>query len=99
MEKGYVRRIVTGHDANGKSIVTADGPAPSVHTNPKRVGYYLTQLWMTDQSPCSIDNEGDPTSRPLRLEPPTNGTVVRVIEFGPEGEWLQKLGAADAKMA
>ena len=33
--RGHVRRIVTGHDATGRSIVTHDGPAPSVHTNPK----------------------------------------------------------------
>jgi hypothetical protein len=99
MEKGYVRRIVTGHDANGKSVVTADGAAPSVHTNPKRVGYYLTQLWMTDHTPCPIGDGADPTLRPLTLEPPRNGTVVRIIEFGPEGEWLQKLGADDVRIA
>src|SRR5258706_13549980 len=99
MEKGYVRRIVTGHDAKGRSIVTSDGAAPSVHTNPKRVGYCLTQLGMTNETPCPIGNEADPTSRPLKLEPPKNGTVVRIIEFGPEGNWLQKLGADDAKIA
>ena len=44
--QGQVRRIVTGHDAQGRSIVSEDGIAPSVHTNPKRVGYCLTELWM-----------------------------------------------------
>lgn len=95
--KGYVRRIVTGHDAEGKAIVTHDGPAPSVHTNPKRVGFYLTDLWHTDAMPVPVDNASDTTSRPLQLEPPKNGTVVRIIEFGPEGEWLQKLAQDDAK--
>ena len=46
-----VRRIITGHDENGLSYVSEDRIAPSVHTNPKRVGYCLTQLWMTDESP------------------------------------------------
>ena len=95
--KGYVRRIVTGHDAEGKDIVTHDGPAPSVHTNPKRVGFYLTDLWHTDAMPVPVDNASDTTSRPLQLEPPKNGTVVRIIEFGPEGEWLHKLAQDDAK--
>lgn len=94
-----IRRIVTGHDAQGRSIVTEDRAAPSVHTNPKRVGYHLTQLWMTDQTPAYVGNEPDPTDRPLRLEPPKGGTVVRVVEFGPEGEWLNKLDAAGAREA
>lgn len=97
--KGQVRRIVTGHDANGRSIVTEDRAAPSVHTNPKRVGYVLTQLWATDRTPAYVGNEPDPTAQPLTLEPPKNGTVVRIIEFGPEGDWLQKLSTADTQVA
>ena len=86
-----VRRIVTGHDAQGLSIVTEDRAAPSVHTNPQRVGYHLTQLWMTDQSPAFVGNDADPTDRPLKLEPPPGGTVVRIVEFGPEGDWLNAM--------
>jgi mannose-6-phosphate isomerase-like protein (cupin superfamily) len=97
--KRPVRRIVTGHDSQGQSYVTEDRDAPSVHTNPKRVGYHLTQLWMTDESPAFVGNEVDPTSRPLRLEPPKGGTVVRIIEFGPEGDWLTKIDANDTKVA
>ena len=98
-DKGYVRRIVTGHDAHGKSIFTEDAAAPSVHTNPRRVGYHLTNLWMTDQTPCLVGNEADPTTRPLTLEPPKNGTVVRIVEFGPEGEWTKDLDGSGAKEA
>ena len=98
-DKGYVRRIVTGHDDHGKSIFTQDAAAPSVHTNPKRVGYHLTNLWMTDQTPCCVGNEADPTSRRLTLEPPKNGTVVRIVEFGPEGEWTKNLDGSGAKEA
>jgi mannose-6-phosphate isomerase-like protein (cupin superfamily) len=96
---GQVRRIVTGHDDNGRSMVSEDRAAPSVHTNPKRVGYRLTQLWMTDQTPAFVGNEADPTSRPLKLEPPKNGSVVRIVEFGPEGEWLQKIDAEATRVA
>ena len=94
-----IRRIVTGHDAQGRSIVTEDRAAPSVHTNPKRVGYHLTQLWMTDQMPAFVGNEADPTDRPLKLEPSKNGTVVRIVEFGPEGEWMSKVNPDDARVA
>ena len=90
-EQGYVRRIVTGHDAAGRSIVTHDGAAPSVHTNPKRVGYCMTQLWMTDDMPVTVGNEADPTDRRVTLEPSRNGSVVRIVDFGPEGDWLHKM--------
>jgi mannose-6-phosphate isomerase-like protein (cupin superfamily) len=96
---GHVRRIVTGHDAQGRSIVTEDQAAPSVHTNPKRVGYCLTQLWMTDQTPAFVGNEPDPTTRPLKLEPPKNGSVVRIITFGPEGDWIRQIDAEATKLA
>lgn len=93
--QGHVRRIVTGHDSEGRSMVTDDGAAPVVRTNPRRVGFCATELWMTHQTPAPVGNEPDPTpSRPITLEPPRNGTVVRIVEFGPEGEWLEKLDAA-----
>ncbi len=93
--QGHVRRIVTGHDSEGRSIVTDDGAAPVVRTNPRRVGFCATELWMTQQTPAYVGNEPDPTpTRPITLEPPRNGTVVRIVEFGPEGEWLEKLDAA-----
>ncbi len=98
-QKRQIRRIVTGHNAQGRSIVTEDQFAPSVHTNPKRVGYHLTQLWITDQTPAFVGNEEDPTATPLKLEPPKNGSVVRIIEFGPEGDWLERINVDDTKVA
>lgn len=97
--QGQVRRIVTGHDAQGRSIVSEDRLAPSVHSNPKRVGYCLTQLWMTDSTPAPVGNEADPTSRAMQLEPPRGGTVVRIVEFGPEGDWMNKLDASGSRQA
>jgi mannose-6-phosphate isomerase-like protein (cupin superfamily) len=99
-KQGQVRRIVTGHDSQGRSVVTEDGMAPIVRTNPKRVGFCATELWMTLETPAYVGNDSDPTtSRPLTLEPPRNGTVVRIVEFGPEGEWLDKLDAAGTREA
>jgi len=99
LPKGHVRRIVTGHDAQGRSCVTEDRPAPTVHTNPKRVGYVMTQLWITDDTPAAIDNGPDPTLRPVKLEPPPRGSVVRIIEFGPEGDWLRNIDASGTREA
>ncbi|MSQ57885.1 MAG: hypothetical protein EXR35_10465 [Limnohabitans sp.] len=98
-QKKQIRRIVTVHNVQGRSIVTEGRFAPSVHTNPNRVGYHLTQLWITDQTPAYVGNEEDPTARLLKLEPPKNGSVVRIIEFGPEGDWLDRINVDDTKVA
>ena len=36
---GKIRRVITGHDENGKAIVIEDQLAPAVRTNPLRPGY------------------------------------------------------------
>jgi len=44
IERGKIRRVVTGHDGNGKAIVIEDGLAPSVRSNPLRPGHISIDL-------------------------------------------------------
>ena len=97
--QGTIRRVVTGHDADGRAIVIEDGPAPNVRHNPARPGYYLTQLWITPTSPAPIDNGPDPTLSPVALQPPPLGSVIRVIEFPPAALELRNLDPDAAKAA
>lgn len=93
-----VRRIVTGHDTSGKAIVLEDGPAPAVLRNPARGDYFSAQIWATHATPAPIAaREPDPTAKRLTLEPPPNGTVIRVIQFPPEDDSIGKLDAAGAR--
>ena len=39
-----IRRIVTGHNARGRSIIASDGPSPHVMTLPGRTDFALTDL-------------------------------------------------------
>lgn len=96
---GEIRRVVTGHDANGKAIVVEDGLAPIVRTDANRPGYAMTQLWITDGSPAVIDNGADPTQRPITLSPPDNGTVVRIVDFPPASQELSRVDANTAAQA
>lgn len=41
-----IRRIVTGHDSNGKVIIITDGPTPDVKNTPNRPGVVLNNMWM-----------------------------------------------------
>ena len=81
---GRVRRVLTGHDAAGRSTFIADGPAPNVKEMPHFPGLALTDLWETSGAPASNAGDGDAASRPVRLEPPKNGTILRIVEFPPD---------------
>ena len=79
-----IRRIVTGHNAQGKSIFVSDGPSPHVLTLPGAGDFGLTNLWVTDRAPASNEGSADAAARTIVLEPPANGTIFRVVEFPPE---------------
>src|SRR5262245_4493094 len=79
-----IRRVVTGHDARGKSVIVSDGPSPHVLTIPGRTDFGLTNLWVTDGSPASNDRNADAAARPVVLEPPLGGSIFRVVEFPPD---------------
>jgi mannose-6-phosphate isomerase-like protein (cupin superfamily) len=89
-----VRRVVTGHDAQGRSIFLSDGAAPNVKEMAAMPGLALTDLWETGAAPASNAGEKDAADRPVRLEPPKNGTILRIVEFPPDSAWR---GATDGK--
>lgn len=91
-----VRRVVTGHSRDGKSMFLMDGQAPNVKEMASMPGLALTDLWETGAAPASNDGDRDAAARPVRLEPPRNGTIVRIVEFPPDSQWRQ---SADAKAA
>ena len=91
-----VRRVLTGHDGEGKSVFIADGPAPNVKEMASMPGLALTDLWETGAAPASNAGDQDAAERPVRLEPPKNGTLLRIVEFPPDSAWRQ---GADAKEA
>jgi quercetin dioxygenase-like cupin family protein len=82
-----VRRIVTGHDANGRSIVVSDGVATNRVSNPLRPNRGLTNLWRMETMPPSNGAFVDPMEKsPIGLEPPPNGNVFRFFQIAPEKE-------------
>ena len=77
------RRVVTGHDANGKSVFLSDGLAPVVrHLAGEGVGFY--EIWNTGAMPAPVAaDETEPTQRDLTVPPSPNGTKIRINEFFP----------------
>jgi mannose-6-phosphate isomerase-like protein (cupin superfamily) len=91
-----VRRVLTGHDAGGKSTFIADGHAPNVKEMASMPGLALTDLWETPGAPASNEGGADAAARPVRLEPPPRGTILRIVEFPPDSQWRNR---ADARAA
>ena len=91
-----VRRVVTGHDRDGKSTFLFDGIATNVKEMESMPGLALTDLWETSGAPASNVGNDDAAARPVRLEPPANGTILRIVEFPPDAQWR---GQADARKA
>ncbi len=95
---GFIRRVVTGHDAAGKAIVVSDGLTPTLKTNPLRPGFRSTDVWTTDSAPVRIAKEqADPTLAPYQIPPPPRGNVFRITELGPETDAIRNLSADGAR--
>jgi quercetin dioxygenase-like cupin family protein len=75
-----IRRVVTGHDKNGRATVKIDEIAKNVIS--ARPGAHATVIWTTEGFPVNNDGDADDSTRKVgtTLE---NGTVFRVVSFGP----------------
>lgn len=87
-----IRRVVTGHDDHGRSISIID------HNSPHRVAlkgvatYGLTDIWKTFGAPADNRSNEDAIRGPVALEPPPLGSILRVVEFPPDKEFLKASG-------
>src|SRR5437763_1047013 len=77
-----VRRVVTGHDAQGKAIVLIDGDAPNQKL--RQTGIATTLLWVTDETPAEMSGRADRAAREIGVPPPPAGSILRVVDFPPE---------------
>ncbi|HEX3485852.1 MAG TPA: cupin domain-containing protein [Micropepsaceae bacterium] len=79
------RRIVTGHDSEGRSIVISDGPPENVVPNPSDPDRGHINFWKTETSPADNSVYLDPMAGPpCPLAPPKGGTMFRFFQIAPE---------------
>lgn len=75
-----VRRIVTGEDAEGRSLFVSDGPAPNHTTDP---GTPLAQVvWVTGEAAVPGD-EPAPAGHAFAFHS-RGGSLLRVVDFPPD---------------
>ncbi len=89
-----IRRIVTGHDAQGKAIIEMDGICPHVKVRPG-AGFVSSLLWVTDETPARSDLGIDRAERVIGVPPPPNGSILRVVDFPPVDENVDKIDHAE----
>ena len=85
------RRVVTGHDARGRSVVLMDGESPYSFFLEKAGGLQLTELWETRSAPADNSGAKDAAEHERRIEPVGGGTVFRIIEYPPDSVRLATL--------
>jgi mannose-6-phosphate isomerase-like protein (cupin superfamily) len=68
------RRVVTGHDANGKSVVVSDGPATRSFSPDPASGLNNFFIWSSDVSQTIPASRDDPTRTMETYFPPLGGT-------------------------
>ena len=71
------RRIVTGHDSSGRSVVAFDDRGPNRNAA-------LIELWLTDRTPADNVDPADAATAASTLEPPPGGTRFRFFTVAPE---------------
>jgi mannose-6-phosphate isomerase-like protein (cupin superfamily) len=75
-----IRRVVTGLDANDKSVVIFDSRMP---LQPGPYGLQAANLWVTNSFPLGFSFKDDTAAIPVGISPLDNGTKFRVVEFPP----------------
>jgi quercetin dioxygenase-like cupin family protein len=75
-----LRRVVTGHDANGKAKVLIDEQVANTFSH--RPGAEFSVIWSTDTLPANNDGSEDPSGKEIGTTIP-GGSVFRVVSFEP----------------
>lgn len=88
-----IHRVVTAHDADGKSILASNGLLPTVRELESLPGMIFHEVWETGATPAPVDNCPDPTIGPTAHQAPQNGTRIRFVDFPPDDSYLDQAGA------
>ncbi len=75
-----IRRVVTGHDKEGKAIVLFDEISKTAIS--RRPGQTGCVVWTTEGFPVNNDGSADDGAREVQTGLP-NGTILRVNKFDP----------------
>jgi quercetin dioxygenase-like cupin family protein len=90
-----IRRVVTGHDADGRSKVVWDGPAPNVKAPAMGSGRRYTDLWVWNDPLPPLDSENDDGNLSYDFPGPPRGGHLRVVQADPRPKSDADVNPAD----
>ena len=74
-----VRRVVTGHDDQGRAKVLIDETVKNVAS--QRPGALYSVIWSSEGFPVNNDGDADPSGKKIGTTI-SDGTVFRIVSFG-----------------
>ncbi|APH46031.1 hypothetical protein BMW26_14495 [Microbacterium sp. 1.5R] len=86
MARPPVRRVVTGHDDQGRAIILFDGAAPHAFESDSIPGFGATVPWMTSAGPIDHVSDVDRASAESVIPsfPAVGETILRIADFPPD---------------
>jgi quercetin dioxygenase-like cupin family protein len=75
-----LRRVVTGHDDQGRAKVLIDEQVKNVFSH--RPGAEFSVIWSSEGFPVNNDGDADPSGKSIGTTI-DNGTVFRIVSFAP----------------
>lgn len=86
MTRPPVRRVVTGHDDEGRAVILADGPAPNSFESEVIPGFGATVPWITKAGPIDHVTDRDPAASDAEIPtfPAMGETILRIADFPPD---------------
>lgn len=77
------RRVVTGHDRNGRSVVESDSVVNAFEASPTA---FATRLWATDEFPSDNTDSRD-GAQLIETFASENGTAFYIVDWAPNSEF------------
>ena len=100
MTQAPFRRIVTGHNSDGKAVIIEDGAPPRTARVGGEIGPIFYEVWNTRETPARIDRaSGEAREDGIVLAPPKHGTRIRVLDFPPEDARMKDVSPEQARAA
>jgi hypothetical protein len=94
-----IRRVVTGHDEHGASMVAIDSAPPRSDAFQHIPGMMSRLVWATDAVPALPFNGTDPTPAVASIVPPRGGTRFLIVTFPPDSVFFAPNFNPDAAAA
>ena len=79
-----IRRVVTGHDAQGNAVFVSDADTPRAVSFKNIPGHAFAQIWSTTANAILPHQGVDPTTAGGSVLPEPGGTSLMVVAFPPD---------------